>query len=194
MKRHEDTHGHRNENGDGAVAAQIAVEDFREEKEIFLNHVQKYGLRRTAQRDLILEIFLRTEQHLSSEDLYDLVKKADPSVGHTTVYRTLKLLTEAGLAREVRFGDGRAHYEHDYNHEHHDHMICTNCNRIIEFDSSEIEALQNAVAAQHNFQVSQHNLRILGVCEDCQAQGVSAHKRAANKPPRVGVSTGHIHK
>ena len=72
-------------------------EKFKKEKEIFLEHIQNEGLRRTAQRDLILEIFLRTEEHLTSEDLYWLVQKEDPSVGHTTVYRTLKLLTEAGL-------------------------------------------------------------------------------------------------
>ena len=81
-----------------------------EEQEVFLQHIQKKGLKRTAQRDLILDVFLRTEAHLSSEDLYRLVQKEDPSVGQTTVYRTLKLLTEAGLAREVRFVDGRAHY------------------------------------------------------------------------------------
>ena len=76
-----------------------------EEQQVFLEHIQKKGLKRTAQRDLILDVFLRTEAHLSSEDLYRLVKKEDPTVGQTTVYRTLKLLTEAGLAREVRFGD-----------------------------------------------------------------------------------------
>src|ERR1044071_1366284 len=114
-------------------------EEFQDEKDIFLEHIQKYGLRRTGQRDLILEIFLRTEEHLSSEDLYWLVQKQDPAVGQTTVYRTLKLLTEAGLAREVRFGDGKTYYEHHYNHEHHDHMICTECGRVIEFFSPELE-------------------------------------------------------
>ncbi len=183
-----------NEIMNSAAAAEAKEAQYLEEKEIFLSHVQKYGLRRTAQRDLILEIFLRTEQHLSSDDLYDLVKQADPSVGHTTVYRTLKLLTEAGLAREVRFGDGRTHYEHDYNHEHHDHMICTNCHRIIEFDSSEMEAMQNRIAAAHNFQIAQHSLRISGVCADCQRLGVEASKKIRHNPQRVGVSTGHIHK
>src|SRR3712207_8501851 len=76
-----------------------------EEKELFHQHIQRAGLKRTAQRDLILDVFLRTEKHLSSEDLYQLAKEEDPNVGHTTVYRTLKLLVEAGLAREARFGD-----------------------------------------------------------------------------------------
>src|SRR5258707_5445061 len=96
-----------------------------EEQEVLLKHIQQRGLKRTAQRDLILEVFLRTEQHLSSEGLYNLVKQEDPEIGQTTVYRTLKLLTEAGLAREARLGDGRTYYGHHYKHAHHDHMICT---------------------------------------------------------------------
>ncbi|MCM3900958.1 MAG: transcriptional repressor [Pyrinomonadaceae bacterium] len=139
-----------------------------EEQEVFLAHIQKKGLKRTAQRDLILNVFLRTEAHLSSEDLYHLVHREDPSVGQTTVYRTLKLLAEAGLAREVRFGDGLTHYEHHYKHEHHDHMICSNCGKIIEFYSAELEAIQDAMAAKHKFEVEQHLLRIIGICADCR--------------------------
>jgi Fur family transcriptional regulator, ferric uptake regulator len=144
------------------------AEPLTEEQEVFLKHIQKKGLKRTTQRDLILDVFLRTEQHLSNEDLYQLVKKEDPSVGQTTVYRTLKLLTEAGLAREVRFGDGRAHYEHNYKHQHHDHMICSECGRIIEFFSAELEAIQDAMAAKHRFEITQHLLRIIGICNECQ--------------------------
>jgi len=139
-----------------------------EEQEVFLQHIQKKGLKRTSQRDLILDTFLRTEEHLSSEDLYRLVQKQDPTIGQTTVYRTLKLLTEAGLAREVRFGDGITHYEHNYKHQHHDHMICSGCGRIIEFFSAELEAIQDAMAAKHRFQVTQHLLRIIGVCAECR--------------------------
>jgi len=140
-----------------------------EEQEVFLKHIQSGGLKRTAQRDLILEVFLRTEEHLSSDDLYRLIQKEDPSIGHTTVYRTLKLLTEAGLAREVRFGDGRTHYEHNYKHQHHDHMICSECGKVIEFFSAELEAIQDAMAAKHKFEITQHLLRIIGVCADCRA-------------------------
>ncbi|HXG85901.1 MAG TPA: transcriptional repressor, partial [Pyrinomonadaceae bacterium] len=137
------------------------TKEFQNEKQIFLEHIQKAGLRKTAQRDLILEIFLRTEEHLSSEDLYWLVQKQDQSVGHTTVYRTLKLLTEAGLAREVRFGDGKTYYEHHYNREHHDHMICTDCGKVIEFYSAELEALQDVMAEKYGFKLTHHSLRIL---------------------------------
>jgi Fur family ferric uptake transcriptional regulator len=152
-----------------------------EEKEVLLKHIQKRGLKRTAQRDLILDVFLRTEEHLSSEDLYRLVQAEDPTVGHTTVYRTLKLLTDAGLAREVRFGDGRTHYEHNYKHQHHDHMICTECGKIIEFFSAELEALQDQMAAKHKFEVTQHLLRIIGVCAECRR----ARKQAAQDALQV---------
>ena len=147
-----------------------------EEKEIFHRHIQRAGLKRTAQRDLILEVFLRTEEHLSSEDLYHLVKQEDPGVGQTTVYRTLKLLTDAGLAREVRFGDGRTRYEHNYKHPHHDHMICTECGTTIEFFSAELEAIQDAIAVKHRFEPTQHSLRIFGLCVACR-RAAHTHKR-----------------
>ena len=161
-----------------------------EEQEVFLDHIQKKGLKRTAQRDLILDVFLRSERHLSNEDLYRLVQEQDASVGQTTVYRTLKLLTDAGLAREVRFGDGRTHYEHNYKHEHHDHMICSECGKIIEFYSAELEALQDAMAAKHRFEISQHLLRIIGICAECRR----ARKQKANSDtgfqPKVRTATG----
>jgi len=153
-----------------------------EEQEVFLKHIQKKGLKRTSQRDLILDTFLRTEAHLSSEDLYRLVRQQDPNIGQTTVYRTLKLLAEAGLAREVRFGDGITHYEHNYKHQHHDHMICSECGRIIEFFSAELEAIQDAMAAKHRFQVTQHLLRIIGVCAECRRAMKDSTK--VDAPPR----------
>jgi Fur family ferric uptake transcriptional regulator len=166
------------------------TEQLKTEKEIFLEHIQKAGLRRTAQRDLILDIFLRTEEHLTSEDLYWLVQKQDPNVGHTTVYRTLKLLTEAGLAREVRFGDNKTYYEHHYNHEHHDHLICTECGTVVEFFSPEIEALQDATAIKFGFLPTHHSLRLWGVCEQCQQKASESHQNTASgAQPRVRVRT-----
>ncbi len=158
-----------------------------EEQEVFHEHIQQQGLKRTAQRDLILDVFLRTEGHLSGEDLYRLVHDEDPNVGQTTVYRTLRLLTDAGLAREVRFGDGRAHYEHNYKHQHHDHMICSECGKIIEFYSPELEAIQDAMAAKYKFQLTEHLLRMIGICSDCRRKRAGSEKkvaRAANSARR----------
>ena len=168
-------------------------DEFVKEKEILLEHIQKAGLRRTGQRDLILEIFLRTEDHLTSEDLYWLVQKEDPTVGHTTVYRTLKLLTEAGLAREVRFGDNKTYYEHHYNHQHHDHMICTECGQVIEFFSQDIEELQDEMADKFGFRPTHHSLRMWGVCAECQATEIETSQAPSGAQPKVRVRTvvGH---
>lgn len=164
-------------------------ERFEGEKQVFLEHIQKAGLRRTTQRDLILETFLSTEEHLTSEDLYRLVSKLDPSVGNTTVYRTLKLLIEAGLAREVRFGDNKTYYEHHYNHEHHDHMICTECGLVIEFFSADIESLQDQMADNFGFKPTHHSLRLWGLCAECQRKKVESHTTPPGAQPRVKVRT-----
>ena len=163
-----------------------------EEQEVFLQHIQKKGLKRTNQRDLILDMFLKTEAHLSSEDLYRLVRQQDPSIGQTTVYRTLKLLAEAGLAREVRFGDGVTHYEHNYKHQHHDHMICSECGRIIEFFSAELEALQDQLAAKHHFEITHHLHRIIGVCAQCRKAAKKREKEEAMPQTRARQADARV--
>src|SRR4029450_2132557 len=95
--------------------------------------------------------------------------------------------TEAGLAREVRFGDGRTHYEHNYKHQHHDHMICSECGKIIEFYSAELEAIQDEMAAKHRFEITQHLLRIIGVCAECRR----AKKQAVAIEAVASTKLGH---
>lgn len=161
-------------------------EEFADEKMVFLEHIRKAGLRRTAQRDLILTTFLKTEEHLSIDGLFKLVKKKDPQVGYTTVYRTLKLLTEAGLAREVAFGDGTTYYEHHYDHEHHDHIICTECGKVEEFFSREIEELQDSIAESLGFKPTHHSLRMWGLCKKCRKRSVTP-AAPSGAEPRVKV-------
>jgi Fur family ferric uptake transcriptional regulator len=141
--------------------------DEREEMQVFHDHIKRTGLKRTAQRDRILDVFLRTEEHVSSEALYELVKAEDPTIGFTTVYRTLKLFEECGLARSVQFHDGRMLYEHDFKHQHHDHLICTSCGRLIEFYSEVIENMQDEITQRHRFRPTHHSLRIFGICSAC---------------------------
>ncbi|HZS44858.1 MAG TPA: transcriptional repressor [Blastocatellia bacterium] len=140
----------------------------QEEIQVFHDFIQRHGYKRSAQRDLILETFLNTEEHVSAEDLYRLVKDKDPTVGFTTVYRTLRLLMDSGLAREANFGDGRARYEHNYKHQHHDHLICVGCGTLIEFYSETIENMQDKIADKYKFQPTHHSLRIFGYCSNCQ--------------------------
>jgi Fur family ferric uptake transcriptional regulator len=88
------------------------------------------GLRSTSQRDTILRIFVEARQHLNADELYARVKKAHPGVGYATVYRTLKLLSGAGLVKENRFEDGFTRFEYNNADSHHDHLICTRCGMI----------------------------------------------------------------
>ena len=123
--------------------------------QIFRSFLKNKGLRNTPQRQQIMEVFFNESGHLTTEEIYDRVRKEDPSLGQATVYRTMKLLCEAGLAREVRFGDGLARYEHAAD-AHHDHLICENCGRNIEVVDSQIEELQDALARKHGFKPTFH--------------------------------------
>jgi Fur family ferric uptake transcriptional regulator len=126
------------------------------------------GLKSTRQRDVVLNAFVSAGRHLSAEELYLLVKKSNPGIGYATVYRTLKLLAEAGLADERRFEDGFTRYEYNASDGHHDHLICTRCGRIIEFENERIEQLQQDVARKNRFLVQSHKLELYGLCAACQ--------------------------
>ena len=128
------------------------------------------GLKSTRQRDRILDVFVSAGRHFSAEELYLLIKKTDTRIGYATVYRTLKLLAEAGLAHERRFEDGVTRFEYNAAEGHHDHLICTRCGRIIEFENEQIEDLQLRVAKKNRFQVQTHKLELYGLCEGCQVK------------------------
>ena len=139
----------------------------RKEFEIFDEFIKSKGLRHTPQRNKILDIFLSTEKHVSVDDLYKLVKKEYPDIGYTTVYRTMKLLSESGLCEEIDFGDSIERFEHKYGHEHHDHLICIKCGRFIEVSSPEVEKIQETMAKKHSFVTTKHKLDIFGICKGC---------------------------
>ncbi|MFH1854494.1 MAG: Fur family transcriptional regulator [Candidatus Omnitrophota bacterium] len=139
-----------------------------EEMNVFIEYLKKKDLKLTEQRKEILNTFLKIDKHLSVEDLYDIAKKKDPSIGQATVFRTLKVLCDAGIAKEVDMGDGKIRYEHKYGHEHHDHLICTKCGRFIEAVDLEIEKLQEELCRQHEFTPKRHKMEIFGICKDCR--------------------------
>jgi Fur family ferric uptake transcriptional regulator len=138
------------------------------ELQVFIDYLQANKLKLTPHRELILETFLENEGHRSVEDIYHTVKAIDPRIGYTTVYRMMKLMIRCGLAREIELADGITRYEHLFNHEHHDHLICMECGKSIEFYNPEIEALQDAASDQLGFKVLDHKLQIYGVCQDCR--------------------------
>jgi len=137
--------------------------------ETFRTYLAEQGLKSTRQRDLIARVFFRTESHLNVDELLRQVRRLDPRISQATVYRTLKLLKASGLAEERHFGDGQARYEvADEGHEHHDHLICVRCGRIVEFVNTRIEALQDQVASEHGFKVTHHKMELYGLCPECQ--------------------------
>jgi len=140
----------------------------REEKEVFAAYLLKNRLKRSEQREVILDTFLRSERHLSVDDLLQLVQKRRSDIGRTTVYRTLKLLQAAGLAQELVL-QGQTRFEREYKRQHHDHFICKSCGEIFEFSSAEIERIQDEIAAEIGFVIDGHRHQIFGYCRDCVA-------------------------
>ena len=135
---------------------------------VFSEFLEKKGLKMTSQRSMILDTFMTKEGHFTSEELYDIVKKKDGAIGQATVYRTLKLLSESGIAQEVDFSDGVVRYEHKYGHEHHDHLICNSCGKNIEVLDRQIEDLQEKIARKHGFTLTGHKMYLNGICRDCR--------------------------
>jgi Fur family transcriptional regulator, ferric uptake regulator len=144
----------------------MAAESGREEKEVFAAYLVKNRLKRSEQREAILDVFLRSERHLSVDDLLTLVQKRRPDTGRTTVYRTLKLLQAAGLAQELVL-QGQTRFEREYKRQHHDHFICKTCGEIFEFSSDEIERIQDEIAAEIGFVIDGHRHQIFGYCREC---------------------------
>ncbi|HEX9860118.1 MAG TPA: transcriptional repressor [Nitrospirota bacterium] len=130
-------------------------------------YIASKGMKSTKQRDAVAEVFFSTSGHISAEELYLKVSKTHPGIGLTTVYRTLKLLTEAGLAKERRFGEPQGVYEKNDTDKHHDHLICTRCGKIIEFKEPVIEKMQDDVAKRYGFIVEDHKMELYGLCKSC---------------------------
>jgi Fur family ferric uptake transcriptional regulator len=143
-------------------------------------YMLKQGLRSTGQRRLIVEIFFQARAHISIEELLSQVRARDPRVGYATVYRTLKLLAECGVASERQFGDGVTRYEIAPEGEHHDHLICLSCGTIAEFEEPAIEAIQEEVARRHGFQVKSHKHELYGHCAACVERAAQADGRRQN--------------
>lgn len=139
--------------------------------QLFERFIAARGLKSTRQRSLILETFFGLDGHLSVEELLERVRRVDSRVSVATVYRTMKLLAECGLASALNFGDGHTRYEAMEGRVHHDHLICTSCEQIVEFENDQIERLQDLVAKKHGFKVTSHKMELYGLCRACQKNG-----------------------
>jgi Fe2+/Zn2+ uptake regulation proteins len=137
----------------------------------FNKYIAKSGLKNTPQRRLIIDIFFRSGKHVTTEELYEMIKAEDSGIGQATVYRTLKLLCDAGLAKEHHFGETSARYEPIEDDSHHDHLICTSCGKNIEVLDEEIERRQEELARRYSFVLTSHRMVMYGVCADCRKPG-----------------------
>lgn len=136
------------------------------------------GLKQTRQRQVIFDTFVKAARHLAIDELLEQVQGHMSGVGYATVYRTMKLFVDAGVAHEINFGDGQTRYEASGAEEHHDHLICVDCGHIFEFEDGVIEQRQQEVAQQHGLRIRTHKLDIFGAClapDNCE------HRRAAMK-------------
>ncbi len=139
-------------------------------RERLASWITSRGLKATRQRDVIVEAFFSQSGHLSVDELLEKVTDRDPTIGAATVYRTMKILTDAGLASARHFEGGQTRYEAALDRHHHDHLICTSCHEIFEFENERIEELQESVARDHGFTVTHHKLELYGLCRKCLAE------------------------
>ena len=136
------------------------------------------GLRKTAQRDAIIEAAFSTTEHYTAEDLLTLAKKLEPSVSRATVYRTLPLLVECGVLKEMDFGKDYKYYDPNYvDHPTHNHLICVDCDRIVEFEDRNIETLENCITKRLGFSPATKTIRIEATCDELKSKGACANKK-----------------
>lgn len=144
------------------------IKEITEKKERLKTYMKQKGFKSTRQRDIIASEFFKSEDHITAEDLYIKINKRHKEIGSTTVYRTLKLLAESGLATARVFADQLTRYEPVSEDEHHDHLICLDCGSIIEFEDPKLERLQEKIASEFGFSIVDHKVEFYGYCRDCK--------------------------
>jgi len=164
------------------LTAKIHCSILKMKFKIINRHMEKYsdlpfrqilkerGFKSTRQRDEIVRVFMESSSHLTVDELYRQVRQKNPGIGYATVYRTLRLMAETGWASSRQFGERTARFEHRAEGEHHDHLICLGCGKIVEFESDRIEELQGRIARQQGFQIFDHKLELYGHCSTCTSK------------------------
>lgn len=138
------------------------------EIEIFRDYVRKKRLRNTPERELIIEEIFSSQNHFDIDELYLRLREKNQKVSKASIYRTIPLLIESGLVQEVFFEDGHLHYEHIHGREHHCHLHCLNCRKIVEFQDRHLESIEKRLGRKFNFDIISHKLEVYGYCEECR--------------------------
>lgn len=151
-----------------------------EAKSFLLQYISQHGLRRTSQREAIVDAAMSTTEHFTAEDLLDMARRIEESVSRATVYRTLPLLVQSGLLRELDLGGGMKSYDPNFiEHPTHNHIICTDCQGIFEFEDPNIELLENCITRRHGFSPINKTLTIEATCERLKLHGSCDRKSTA---------------
>jgi len=145
----------------------------------FIDFFRRKKLRMTAQRQAIIDSAFDTREHFTAEQLLQWSRRRDKLVSRATVYRTLPLLTESGLVREMDFGGDHKYYDPNYaDHPNHSHVICQDCGAIVEFDSAQLKKLEGKMCRKLGFSIQTHRLQIIGRCEQFKRLGACPRKKA----------------
>ena len=148
-----------------------------EAKKKFMEFLGRKNLRITSQRQVIVDTAFSTDEHFTAEQLLAWSRQKDKSVSRATVYRTLPLLTESGLVREMDFGKDYKFYDPNYaDHPNHNHIICQDCEKIVEFESEKIEKLEDEISHQLGFSIKAQRLQITGSCDELKKLGACKKK------------------
>jgi len=142
------------------------MKGYERETAIFQEYLKRAGLKTTSQRMTLAEKIFQIHHHFTVESLMDELRDKKREISKATIYRILSIMVEAGLLAEHNFGQDSKYYEHIIGHEHHDHIICMDCKRIVEFMDKRIEELQEKAARENGFKMEGHSLNIYGKCQN----------------------------
>lgn len=156
---------------------------FEEVKNIFSAHLEKNGLRKTPERFSILEAIYSRSDHFDAESLYSHLLQKDHHISRATVYNTLDLLLTCDLITKHQFGKNLAQYEKSYGFKQHDHIICVDCKKVVEFCDPRIQQIQTMMGDLLNFKITHHALNLYGICGNCQKKRELAEASGADKKP-----------
>lgn len=149
------------------MANQVETDNLEPARAAFQSYLRDHGIKNTGQRRAILEAVLQLKVHFEAEEVLYLLKERGSKVGKATVYRTLPLLVDCGILKQVRFDVKQAYYEHAFGEAGHDHMVCRRCGRIVEFSSEEVVELGKRIAKKNHFHLTSHRFQISGLCWEC---------------------------
>jgi len=160
---------------------------FDREKVLFVEFLAGKRLKLTRQRETVINEIFASGGHFEAEELVERLKRKHARVSRATVYRTLELLQECRLVEKINFGTSRSFYEHVHPGQHHDHIICTRCNLVIEFVDERIEKLQEEICLRNGIRLKSHSMRLFGECESCRLgkDGAPTSGRATRAEPAV---------